>query len=336
MSQSLRSFNTFGLNVSCQELISFDSVETLSSSLNEIRLNNMNFLILGGGSNVLFTEDYDGIVLKNDIKGIDIISQSDSAVLVEVGGGEVWHEFVLWSIQNNYGGIENMSLIPGSVGAAPMQNIGAYGVEIKDVFESLDAYSIASEDEDQFDLEACRFGYRESVFKRALKNQYVITKVRFWLTKEGHHKINTSYGMISQELMNRGIQTPTIKDVSDAVIAIRESKLPNPKEIGNSGSFFKNPILPIEQIEQLKNMHPDIPVYPVNETHSKTAAGWLIDQAGWKGFREGNFGVHKKQALVLVNYGGASGKDVYNLSEKIIASIQEKFGITLEREVNIY
>lgn len=285
---------------------------------------------------MLFTKDFDGDVLLNLIKGIEVVKEDDENVWVKAGGGEVWHEFVLWTIENNFGGIENMSLIPGSAGAAPMQNIGAYGVEIKDVFESLEAFEIESGEIKIFSGSECNFGYRESVFKRELKNQYIITSMTLKLTKDGHHKINTSYGMIQSELDSKGISNPTIKDVSDAVIKIRQSKLPDPKEIGNSGSFFKNPILPNEQIEKLKSEFPDIPVYKVDEKSSKTAAGWLIDQAGWKGYRKENYGVHKNQALVLVNYGGAQGKSIYDLSESIIKSIKEKFGIELEREVNIY
>ncbi|MCB0478945.1 MAG: UDP-N-acetylmuramate dehydrogenase [Crocinitomicaceae bacterium] len=332
---SLKPYNTFGINASCDRLFSFSSVDELSERLNEIDRQTP-FLILGGGSNVLFTEDFHGTILRNAIKGIVVVQEKENTVIVEAGGGMVWHEFVHWTIQNDFGGIENLSLIPGSVGAAPMQNIGAYGVEIKDVFHSLDAYEIETGKIRTFDLPSCQFGYRESVFKRVLRNQFVIVKVRFELQKSGHHRLNTSYGMINEELTKKGIENPTIKDVSDAVIAIRQSKLPDPKEIGNSGSFFKNPILPNSQIEKLKSEFPDIPVYPVDENHSKTAAGWLIEQDGWKGYREGDFGVHQRQALVLVNYGQASGKEIYDLSERIIASIKDKFGIELEREVNIY
>ncbi|MEZ4936409.1 MAG: UDP-N-acetylmuramate dehydrogenase [Crocinitomicaceae bacterium] len=333
---SLKSYNTFGLDVQCKSIQPFTKTEDLDALFETIRSTNTSYLILGGGSNVLFTKDFEGIVLKNEIKGTQVIQEDESSVIVEAGGGEVWHEFVLWTIEMNYGGLENLSLIPGSVGAAPMQNIGAYGVEIKDVFDSLDAYEIASGKVHSFDLTSCEFGYRESVFKGKLKNKYVITKVRFKLSKAGNHKLNTSYGMINEELQKQGIAEPNIQQISEAVMTIRRSKLPDPKEIGNSGSFFKNPILPNSQIEKLKSEFPDIPVYPVDENHSKTAAGWLIDQAGWKGYREGDFGVHEKQALVLVNYGLAKGKQIYNLSEKIILSIKEKFGIELEREVNIY
>lgn len=333
---SLKEYNTFGLDQKCKEIKAFHSAQELDQLFLELKTKKEKYMVLGGGSNVLFTKDFDGIVLVNNIKGKEIKRAGKEEVLVEIGGGEVWHEFVLWAIANDLGGIENLSLIPGSVGAAPMQNIGAYGVEIKDVFDSLEAYEIASGALHEFDLKSCEFGYRESVFKRALKGKYVITKVRFRLSKSGFHQINTSYGAIEEELQKLNISSPSIKDVSDAVIRIRQSKLPDPKEIGNSGSFFKNPILPISQIEALKSVYPDIPVYPINKEVAKTAAGWLIDKAGWKGYRKDDFGVHKKQALVLVNYGQASGAEIFKLSETIIESIKEKFGIELEREVNVY
>jgi UDP-N-acetylmuramate dehydrogenase len=333
---SLQAYNTFGLDISCKSLLSFKSENELTDLYKNTETLNKNFLVLGGGSNVLFTQNFEGTVLKNEILGINILEDEKAHVVVEIGGGEVWHEFVLWSIENNLGGIENMSLIPGSVGAAPMQNIGAYGTEIKDVFHSLDAFEISTGKIKTFNGLDCNFGYRESVFKRELKGQFIITKVRFRLTKAEFHVLNTSYGMINSELEKRSIKEPTIKDISDAVIAIRQSKLPDPKEIGNSGSFFKNPILPNEQLNSLKKLHQDIPIYPVDENHSKTAAGWLIDQAGWKGYRKGDYGVHKNQALVLVNYGNAKGSEIFELSKMIIKSIKDKFGIELEREVNIY
>ncbi|MFK7784824.1 MAG: UDP-N-acetylmuramate dehydrogenase, partial [Crocinitomicaceae bacterium] len=249
------------------------------------------------------------------------------------GAGEVWHDFVLHCVENGYGGVENLSLIPGSVGASPMQNIGAYGAEIKDVFVSLEAYHIESGELHSFDKDACEFGYRESVFKRRLKNQYVITSVTFKLNKE--HSINSSYGAIEAELEKMEVSNPTIKDISEAVIAIRSSKLPNPAEIGNAGSFFKNPVVDISVLEEIQKNHENVPNYPAPNGKVKLAAGWLIDQAGWKGKTFGNFGVHKMQALVLVNYSNAQGSDIYNLSTEIIADIQSKFGVQLEREVNI-
>ena len=291
-------------------------------------------LILGGWSNILLTQDQNAFALLNQIKGIAIEEEDAKSYVITGGGGENWHDFVLHCIQKGYAGIENMSLIPGSVGASPMQNIGAYGTEIKDVFEWLEAFHIETGEVHKFYKNDCDFGYRESVFKNKHQGEYIITKVAYRLQKEP--TINTSYGAINQQLESMEINNPTIKDVSDAVIAIRQSKLPDPNEIGNSGSFFKNPIINNQIVELLKANHPNIPIYPVDSAHSKVAAGWLIDQAGWKGKTiDKRYGVHKKQALVLVNYGGATGKEIYNLSEEIIQSIQAKFNITLEREVNI-
>lgn len=245
----------------------------------------------------------------------------------------MWNDLVQFAISHNFGGIENLSLIPGSVGAAPMQNIGAYGVEIKDTFDSLEAVNISELSTQTFTNSDCKFSYRESVFKRALKGQYIIVNVTFKLNK--HPQINTSYGAIQTQLQANGITHPTIKDVSEAVIHIRQSKLPDPKKIGNSGSFFKNPVISKEQFNQLIQQHPNISHYPVSDTEEKIAAGWLIDQAGWKGKTFDTYGVHKNQALVLVNYGGARGQDIFELSEKIIQDIKNKFNIQLEREVNV-
>jgi UDP-N-acetylmuramate dehydrogenase len=290
-------------------------------------------LVLGGGSNLLLTKNFEGLVLKNELHGISILKTENEFTYVKSAAGEVWHNFVLFCIENNLGGVENLSLIPGSVGAAPMQNIGAYGIEIKDVFQELEAYEIATGKIKTFNLTECKFGYRESVFKQDLKNQYIITSVTFRLTK--NPKLNTSYGAINDELQKQGISNPTIKDVSNAVIAIRKSKLPDPKEIGNSGSFFKNPVVLKSHLEKLKETYLDIPSYPVDDMHVKLAAGWLIEKAGWKGKTIGNYGVHKNQALVLVNYGGANGSDIFKLSEDILLSIKTQFGVELEREVNI-
>jgi UDP-N-acetylmuramate dehydrogenase len=288
---------------------------------------------LGGGSNLLLTQDFDGLVLRNEIIGKSIVEESENTVLVKIGAGENWHEFVLWAIENNFGGIENMSLIPGSVGASPMQNIGAYGVEIKDVFNHLLAYHIETGETHRFSLEECQFGYRESVFKRGLKNKYVIAEVCFRLEK--NRKVNTTYGAIKQELEKNGISSPTIRDVSNAVITIRQSKLPNPAELGNAGSFFKNPVVVESIADDLVKKYPEAPVYPAENGKKKLAAGWLIEQAGWKGKTVGTCGVHKLQALVLVNYGGSTGQQIYDLSTAIISDVQSKFGVTLEREVNI-
>lgn len=328
---SLKPFNTFGIDVKATRFATFASPEELGQILKD----NINkpLLILGGGSNLLLTKDFDGLVLKNEIKGIEVISETANEVLIRSGAGEVWHEFVLYCISKNYCGIENLSLIPGSVGASPMQNIGAYGVEIKDVFDKLEAVEIATGEIHTFDNETCEFGYRESIFKHAVKNQYVITNVYFKLSKT--QNTNTSYGAINQQLEVMGIINPTIKDVSDAVIAIRSSKLPNPKEIGNAGSFFKNPVIEHAHYQEILKNYPNAPSYPVGEQHVKVPAGWLIETAGWKGKVVGETGVHKNQALVLVNYGDATGKEIYQLSTDIIEDIERKFKILLTREVNI-
>lgn len=331
----LQPYNTFGIRVFCDYFGRFTSVEELKSQLNEVRRLNLPLLILGGGSNLLLTEDFKGIVLRNEIKGIEVISENENEAIVRSGAGEVWHEFVLTCLDKNLAGIENLSLIPGSVGASPMQNIGAYGVEIKDTFHQLEALHIETGEVHVFSKEKCAFGYRESVFKRELKNQYVIVSVEFRLQKDA--KVNTSYGAINDELLQQGVTNPTIQDVSRAVIAIRQSKLPDPKEIGNAGSFFKNPVVELGWAEKLKSEYSDLPMYPIpnQEQQVKLAAGWLIEKAGFKGLRIDNYGVHTKQALVLVNYGGSKGQDIFNLSTTILATIEEKFGVLLEREVNI-
>ncbi|MEO9532602.1 MAG: UDP-N-acetylmuramate dehydrogenase [Crocinitomicaceae bacterium] len=328
---NLKPHNTFGISAVAKRFASFKSVQDLDAILAPNR--SQEILVLGGGSNLLLTQDIDALVLKNEILGIEIVSSDDDYALVKANAGEVWHDFVLFAIENQLGGIENMSLIPGSVGAAPMQNIGAYGAEIKDVFESLEAYEIGTGNTKTFTAKECQFGYRESVFKRALKGQYIILSMTLKLSK--HPLLNTSYGAIEGRLQDMGVTQPNIKDVSDAVIFIRQTKLPDPKEIGNSGSFFKNPIIPISQFNDLKVKFPDMANYPIDEEHVKIAAGWLIDQAGWKGKTIGNYGVHKNQALVLVNYGGASGQDIYQLSEDIMNNVKEIYGIQLEREVNV-
>jgi UDP-N-acetylmuramate dehydrogenase len=327
----LSSYNTFGISAYCSQFEVFKTVEELSTLL--LEHSSIPTLILGGGSNILFTQNFDGLVLKNEIKGIQIINEDEKSITLAVGAGENWHEFVLYTINKGYAGLENLSLIPGNVGACPMQNIGAYGVESKDLIVQVNAYHIESQKIHSFTNEACEFGYRESVFKRKLKGQYIITEVQFKLLKEA--KVNTTYGAINTELASKNIDNPTIKDVSDAVIAIRSSKLPNPKEIGNAGSFFKNPVISKEHFAVLVQNHPTIPNYPAPNNQIKLAAGWLIEQAGWKGYTNNNYGVHKLQALVLVNYGGATGKEIFDLSSQIIADIQTKFGVELEREVNI-
>jgi UDP-N-acetylmuramate dehydrogenase len=329
---SLKPFNTFGIDVNANRFATFLSIEELNSLLSQ-REAYEPLLILGGGSNLLLTKDFNGLVLKNEIIGFNLIEETDTEVIVEAGAGEVWHQFVMNCIENGYAGLENLSLIPGSVGASPMQNIGAYGVEIKDAFEYLDAFEISTGELKRFKKEDCQFGYRESVFKNIYKDQFVICRVAFRLSK--NPKINTSYGAIESELQKMGISEPTIRDVSNAVIAIRQSKLPDPAVLGNAGSFFKNPVVDESLVEKIKATNPDVPNYPAESGKRKLAAGWLIETSGWKGKVVETCGVHKLQALVLVNYGGSTGKQIYDLSSQIINDVEAKFGVKLEREVNI-
>ena len=328
----LKPFNTFGISVISDQFSVFESLNELKEILNE-KAKEVPFMVIGGGSNVLFTQNFKGLILQNKIKGVDIIKEDGDEVFIKSGAGENWHNFVLKTIDLDLCGIENLSLIPGSVGASPMQNIGAYGREIKDVFHSLEAYHIDSQEVHTFYHKDCEFGYRESVFKRKLKGQYIILSVTYRLSRV--HKLNTSYGAIEAQLKEMKVSTPTLRDVSNAVIAIRSSKLPNPKEIGNAGSFFKNPVVGIETLEQIQKVYPDVPNYPAHDSQVKLAAGWLIEKAGWKGKTIGNYGVHKLQALVLVNYGGATGKEIFTLSTNIIEDVKNKFNVLLEREVNI-
>lgn len=328
---NLKTYTTFGIDSNAELFAVFKDTNTLKLLLDQ--LDNRQITVLGGGSNLLLTKDIQGVVLKNEILGIEVIEDTHDTVLLKVGGGVVWHDFVMYTIENNYFGIENLSLIPGSVGASPMQNIGAYGIEIKDSFEKLEAIHIKTKNIETFNHIQCEFGYRESVFKRKLKGQYIITNVYFRLNK--NPALNTSYGAIETELALKGIVTPSIKDVSDAVIAIRKSKLPDPKELGNAGSFFKNPVVSNSIYQDIKVKYPQVPSYFVTNETVKIPAGWLIETAGWKGKKIGNCGVHSKQALVLVNYGGATGKEVFDLSQQIIDDILNRFNILLEREVNI-
>jgi UDP-N-acetylmuramate dehydrogenase len=329
---SLKPYNTFGIDVNARLFAAFHSLEELQDLLPSLR--RIPFLLSGGGSNMLFTQDFDGIFVRNRILGIEEVVRSENEVVVSAGAGENWHQFVQHCVSLGYGGLENLSLIPGCVGASPMQNIGAYGVEIKDVFEYLDAVEIATGNMKRFFAEDCAFGYRESVFKRQLKNEYIICSVAFRLSL--NPKVNTSYGVIEAELERMSVINPSIKDVSQAVINIRKSKLPDPTVLGNAGSFFKNPVVPEAILDQIRSTYEKVPSYPAGEGTVKLAAGWLIEQAGWKGKRFGAVGVHELQALVLVNYGGGTGKEVYDLSQEIIEDIQQKFGVSLEREVNIY
>ena len=329
----LQPYNTFGIKAHAALLGRFSSTAQLRELLAMPDLEGMPKLFLGGGSNLLFTQDFEGAVFLNEIPGIAVVKEDADHVWVRAGAGVVWHNFVLHCVANGWGGVENLSLIPGKVGAAPMQNIGAYGVEIKDSFDSLEAYRLSDGEVVSFDREACAFGYRESFFKRKGKDQYVILNVTFRLTKE--HVLNTSYGNIAQELERMGISKPTILDVSNAVIAIRQSKLPDPAVLGNAGSFFKNPVVPSALAERIKQTHPDLATYPAGEGQVKLAAGWLIEKAGWKGRKLGTHGVHDRQALVLVNYGGATGKEIYELSTAVLSAVRQQFGVELEREVNI-
>lgn len=329
----LKPYNTFGIAARAEALGRFSSLEQLRDLLGAPELSGLSRLILGGGSNLLFTRNWDGVVLLNEVPGLEVLRENDEHVWLRSGAGVGWHALVLHAVANGWGGLENLSLIPGRVGAAPMQNIGAYGVELKDTFDSLEALKIDDGTMLTFRKEDCRFGYRESFFKREGKDRFVILNVTFKLSKRP--VLNTSYGTIGQELTKRGITAPTLRDVSDAVIAIRSSKLPDPKVIGNAGSFFKNPVVPVAVADAIRTLYPDVAAYPAGEGYVKLAAGWLIEKAGWKGFREGGFGVNKDQALVLVNHGGATGRNIFDLSTRILDSIRDRFGVELEREVNI-
>jgi UDP-N-acetylmuramate dehydrogenase len=346
---SLKPYNSFGIDVKARYFLRFHTVRELLDAATSnpslrgtkqkpLRMSpessgqNSN-LVLGGGSNILFTKDFDGLVLKNEIGGIEKIEEDENYVYVKCGAGVNWHQFVLHCIENNWAGLENLSLIPGCAGASPMQNIGAYGVEIKDVFHALTAFHLQEKSNFTFRTKDCEFGYRESVFKRKYKDQFVILDVTYRLSKQP--QFNTSYGAIEQELEKMGVKDLSIQAISQAVINIRSSKLPDPKDIGNAGSFFKNPSVPKGFFLKLKQQFEHIAGYENADGTVKLAAGWLIEQCGWKGFRDGDTGVHAKQALVLVNYGDASGAEIFALSENIMDSVMNKFGVQLEREVNI-
>lgn len=341
--KSLKRLNTFGIDASAKYFAAFSSVDELLELLEFKQPQTTNHkpqtLILGGGSNILFTGNYEGLVLKNEIRGIKIIHEDEHHVHVQVGAGENWHGFVLHCIKNGWAGVENLSLIPGNAGASPMQNIGAYGVEIKDVFHSLEAVNREDRKLHSFSLNDCAFGYRESVFKHKLKGEFIITHITYRLNKIPSY--NISYGTVEMELEKMGVKELSIKAVSDAIIRIRSSKLPDPARIGNAGSFFKNPHVSAEKFHVLKNQFPKLVGYVQENGDYKLAAGWLIEACGpqegtsWKGFRRGDAGCHAWQSLVLVNYGNATGQEVYDLSEDILRSVQQKFGIVLEREVNI-
>jgi len=328
----LKNHNTFGISAFAKEFVQVHTTKELAEVLKENK--GKELFILGGGSNMLLTQDINALVIHIDLKGKEVVREEDGYVHVKAMAGENWHEFVLFCIEQNFGGLENLSLIPGNVGTTPIQNIGAYGTEIKDTFVSCEAMNIATQQIETFTKEQCEFAYRESIFKGRLKGQYVITSVTFQLTTL-NHKINTSYGDIAAELTSNNVVIPTIKDVSNAVTAIRRSKLPDPKELGNSGSFFKNPIVTTEEFEKVYIQHPQMPHYKVSDTMVKVPAGWLIEQCGLKGKRFGDAGVHAKQALVLVNYGNATGQEILNLSKNVQRTVYETFGIKIEAEVNI-
>lgn len=329
---SLKNFNTFGIDAYAKYFIEINHQEELKTLFADAKWHEIKRLVIGGGSNVLFTQDFNGLVIKINIRGIKHLV-NHKEVVVEAGAGEVWNDFVNYCVDHSFAGVENLSLIPGSVGASPIQNIGAYGVELKDVFESCLAFEIATGNLKEFNKEDCRFAYRESVFKQDLKGKYIICSVKFKLSSIP--RINVNYGAISAELLKRAIQQPTIKDISTVVSEIRVSKLPDPTTIGNAGSFFKNPVISKKEFDLIHKQFPEIVHFLVAKDEVKLAAGWLIEQCGWKGKVVGNTGTWKNQALVIVNHGGANGNEVFEFSTQIINSVKEKFGISLEREVNM-
>lgn len=329
---SLKGYNTFGIDAKAKFFVQVKTVDELRQILKRDEFQPK--FILGGGSNMLLTKDINALVIHIAIKGISVVSEDDDCVTLIVMAGENWHETVLWTLNQGYGGLENMSLIPGNTGTAPVQNIGAYGTELKDCFVSCEAMERATQKVRTFSKEDCKFGYRESFFKNEGKDQYIITAVTFKLTRKNHN-LNTSYGAIEEELAKNNITSPNIKEISNAVINIRNRKLPNPKELGNSGSFFKNPIVNQDTFERFSQQSPDAPFYKISDTQYKIPAGWLIEQCGFKGKRFGDAGVHKNQALVLVNYGNATGKEILNLADRIINAVEKKFQIKITPEVNL-
>lgn len=330
---SLKLYNTFGIEAKAKYFADVSTINDLRKVLVFRRQKDLPILFIGGGSNMLFVDNFPGIVLKLNLKGIEILKEDNDYVYVKSQGSENWHHFVEWTLEHDFGGLENLSLIPGNVGTAPMQNIGAYGVEVKDYIVEVQTLELETGNERIFTNEECHFGYRESIFKNELRGKYVLVAVTFKLTKQ-NHQLHVDYGAIKTELDSEQIINPTIQDISRAVIKIRESKLPDPSQIGNSGSFFKNPVISNDEFAEIEKNHPQIAHYKT-DSGVKLAAGWLIEQAGWKGKRFGDAGVHDKQALVLVNYGNATGKEIYDLSEQIIEDVKAKYGVTLEREVNI-
>lgn len=330
--KSLKGYNTFGIDVSADRFFSIDSLAQLAQVI--AQNNDQPLFVLGGGSNLLLTKPIEATVLQINLKGITVASQDDNHIVLKVMAGENWHQTVQYCVDQNYGGIENLSLIPGNIGAAPIQNIGAYGVELKDVFVCCEAINRITGEMVLFGKEDCQFGYRDSYFKNEGKNRFIITSVSLQLTKT-NHSIKTDYGAISQTLAESNITTPTIKNVSEAVIKIRQSKLPDPAKIGNSGSFFKNPVIDANAFEAFRIKFPDAPFYKVDSSHYKVPAGWLIEQAGFKGKRFGDAGVHDKQALVLVNHGTASGDQIWDLAQLIQKKVKKVFDIQIVPEVTV-
>jgi UDP-N-acetylmuramate dehydrogenase len=330
---SLRPFNTFGLDVSARSFVEVRSPEEFLALRHERLYGESEKLVLGGGSNIVLRGDFDGLVIKNSIPGIEIRREDAEHVWLRAGAGEIWHAFVLFCVERGYGGVENLSLIPGQVGAAPMQNIGAYGVELESVCEQVEALHLGTGEAASFSRRECSFGYRDSVFKNRYKGQFLITAVTFRLHKKP--KYQTAYGDLQRTLEEMGVTDLSVKAISDAVIRIRSSKLPDPSQTGNAGSFFKNPVLSLQRFRQLESAHPGVPHYPEASGDVKVPAAWLIEQCGWKGRTLGGAGVHEAHALVLVNRGGATGSEVVRLAEAIRDSVRQRFGIELVPEVNL-
>jgi UDP-N-acetylmuramate dehydrogenase len=329
---SLKHLNTFGIEVYAKEFVVIKSHQDLQALISQRDISKEKFLIIGGGSNILFTKDFGGLLIKMEIEGVELVREDEKYVWIKAGAGLVWHDFVLYTIEKGWGGLENLSLIPGTVGASPIQNIGAYGVEVKDVIEDVMGIDLITTQTVAIKSNDCQFEYRSSIFKKEIKDKFLITEVVFKLSKRP--KLHVEYGAIRDELKKENIEHPTIKDVSNAVINIRRSKLPDPTVVGNAGSFFKNPVVDQQKLSELKSLVPSIVSYPFGDQF-KLAAGWLIEQAGWKGYRENNVGCHEKQALVLVNHGGATGAEILRLAQKIQHSVRQKFGVDLEMEVNL-
>ena len=327
-------FNTFGIHAKARYLVTLTSVDEAREVFKSDWFREHPTLILGGGSNILLTKDFEGLVVKNEMEGISVVREDDTTIHLRVGSGQSWHRLVMYSVDHNLGGIENLSLIPGTVGAAPMQNIGAYGVEIREVIQYVEAIEIRTGMIRKFNREECAFGYRESIFKQHLKDQYFISSITLSLTKKDHH-FNTSYGAIKEVLSEKNVKDLTIRAISDAVIDIRRKKLPDPLLIGNAGSFFKNPSIDTAAFDALKKNYPAIPSFAGENNLIKIPAAWMIEQCGWKGKTLDNIGVHKHQALVLVNYGNGDGKKIWQLAMDIQSSVKEKFNILLQPEVNV-